>query len=1017
MLAVKNNTLEYNPPADAPQRLQAISIHHSVAVVAPAGSGKTSLLLARFLNALVSVGSPEEVLAITFTNDAANEIRERVIHQIKSAGDSINPVAPHEQHVRNIAVEVHKKDKELGWNLTTNPHRLRIMTIDAYCAKLVADMPVTTGIGGSIKPVDDPRHMYREAVLNTLSMATTSLPNSEASQCVIDVLSYVQYRYESLLAPMQDLLSKRDQWLLLGRSFNIEDANAFLTNYVHGACFDLKSELSRLDGESLIADISAASAFSSKLSFFADYKCLPNESNVEFYQRLTSFLLTGAGTIRKTFTVRDGIEGEGPSAPRIKEWAKSVSGHTALEAALQKIQGLPPAVYQGEDLEFVGSFFKFYELCIASLIEVFEHYSRCDFTEISLRAHIALGDDVVGYGDSMLREDRIAHLMVDEMQDTSYAQEVMLEKLVGAWVDDIDKKRTIAFYGDLQQSIYKFRGAEPGLFKKIWVEGVFAGIKLSPLSLTTNFRSGPGLVDHFNDVFSPLFTGKSDLFIEAQSYKESGTKIEYISYVENTFEEEAKTLVAMLKEKIEYNPLQSVAVLARNRSHFADVIKELRSEGIKYGGKDLVKMVDMDHVRPVLSLVDVLVNAHNRLAWIEIARSSLVGLTWHSINELMNVHANTDFMASLKTFASNDAFDSDQRTRAGHLINAFEEGVLSGDAIGLRVKRIWMALKGHLMVSEDQQVDINTVFRCISEHSCGAELVSYTRFTQRIKSLYSTSTGGQVMLMTFHGCKGLEFDHVFVLGLSRESRNHKPDIAEFDSFDGTVLIGGSKQKDSRLFKFIHQSKKQDSINEELRILYVALTRAKKALTVFCGSNDETGEPVAPKKSTMLSYIYERIAGRIQKPLEGTKQATLGVKAGDLSARSVIDVSECSVWKLPVQVGGSADLAQPTEEQGDLFNALPEPGDSVPVAPANEGALLADMLKASMNSKTDALATRLLPMLKNEKLATPESFVASHESFIKKYAYEMGVGQDSITVFIAHFTKVFSYQAKFATLPF
>ena len=1017
MILAKQQSLPYKPPADAIERIKAIDTKHSVAVVAPAGSGKTALLLSRFLNCLASASCPEEVLAITFTNDAANEIRERVIGQIKSAGESVEAVAPHEQHMRNLAQAVNNKDKELNWNLTTNPQRLRIMTIDAYCAKLVADMPISTGIGGSIKPVDDPRHMYREAVINALGMATDSNVGVETSDCIVNVLSYVQYRYESLLAPMQDLLSKRDQWLLLGRSFNLDDANTFLLNYVHGACEDVRSILSNLDGDSLVADIASASCFSDKIAFFAGYSSLPDASDVTFYERLTQFLLTGKGTLRKTFTKRDGIEGDGPAAPRIKEWAKSVAGNTVLEEALQKIQLLPPSEYANEDLEFVQSFFKFYELCIASLVEVFEHYSRCDFTEISLRAHIALGDDIEGYGDALLREDRISHLLVDEMQDTSYAQIVMIQKLVAAWADDQDKHRTLAFFADVQQSIYRFRGAESGLFKKIWMDGSFAGIPLTSLSLTTNFRSGHGLVQHFNDVFAPLFKGKSDLFVEAVSYKEADTSIEYIGYQENDFDAEAKLLVAMLKQKIESAPSQSIAVLARNRSHFAHVIRELRAEGIKYGGKDLVKMTDMDHVRPILSLVDVLVNANNRLAWTEIARSPLVGLNWHSINALMSVTADADFMSSLKAFALNESFDQGQRRRAGHLISAFEDGVVPGDAIGLRVKRIWMALKGHLMVTEEQQVDVNTVFKCINDHSAGSELISFTRFNQRIKSLYSTSTGGQVVLMTFHGCKGLEFDHVFVLGLSRESRNHQPDIAEFNSFDDTVLIAGSKQKDSRLFKFIHKSKKLESVNEELRILYVALTRARKGLSVLCGSYNECSELCEPKKSTMLSYIYSRVGALIEPAKPDLLQGTLEVKLSDLSRRVVIDETECSPWAPKSEEVSGSDEGGNDEEQHDLFSGQEDLPANPPAPVQNDEIALSGMLKASMNEKTKALAIRLLPLLKSHKMATPESFVADNEEFIKKYAYEMGVGQTSISAYIAHFTKMLRYQASLAILPF
>ena len=246
------NLNNYIAPNDMQQRLQAIDIDHSVAVIAPAGSGKTSLLLARLLNCLSVAERPEEVLAITFTNDAAAEIRERVLSQISGVGTFSNPVSPHEQYVHDLAVKVAKRDQDNNWNLLLNPQRLRIMTIDAYSGQLVNSMPVSTGVGGAIKPVDDPRFMYREAVINVLGMAEDISIDSSHRDAIVSVLGYTQYRYETLLAPMQDLLSKRDQWLLLGRGFNLESANKFLSEYVASQCFQAKAVLMSRGGSRLV---------------------------------------------------------------------------------------------------------------------------------------------------------------------------------------------------------------------------------------------------------------------------------------------------------------------------------------------------------------------------------------------------------------------------------------------------------------------------------------------------------------------------------------------------------------------------------------------------------------------------------------------------------------------------------------------------------------------------------------------------------------------------------------------
>ena len=121
---------------DAAAREAALDPGRSFIVQAPAGSGKTELLVRRFLKLLATVERPEEILAITFTRKAAAEMRKRVLEATPEA-------------------------KELG-------HRLRIQTIDALCASLTRQMPVLARFGAQPDLVEDARPHYREAALRTL---------------------------------------------------------------------------------------------------------------------------------------------------------------------------------------------------------------------------------------------------------------------------------------------------------------------------------------------------------------------------------------------------------------------------------------------------------------------------------------------------------------------------------------------------------------------------------------------------------------------------------------------------------------------------------------------------------------------------------------------------------------------------------------------------------------------------------------------------------------------------------
>src|SRR5678810_695318 len=114
---------------DREQRSRALDPARSFIVQAPAGSGKTELLIQRYLVLLARVERPEEIVAITFTRKAAAEMRKRVFEATPEA-------------------------KELG-------HRLRIQTIDALCASLTRQMPVLARFGAQPELVEDARPHYR----------------------------------------------------------------------------------------------------------------------------------------------------------------------------------------------------------------------------------------------------------------------------------------------------------------------------------------------------------------------------------------------------------------------------------------------------------------------------------------------------------------------------------------------------------------------------------------------------------------------------------------------------------------------------------------------------------------------------------------------------------------------------------------------------------------------------------------------------------------------------------------
>ncbi|HYL90243.1 MAG TPA: UvrD-helicase domain-containing protein, partial [Burkholderiales bacterium] len=126
--------------ADAAAREAALDVRRSFIVQAPAGSGKTELLVQRYVRLLSAVEKPEEVIAITFTIKAAAEMRSRVLSQLKNAAD-------------------------IG-------HRLRIQTIDAFCASLTRQMPVLSQFGAQPGIVEEADEHYADAAHRTIEELT-----------------------------------------------------------------------------------------------------------------------------------------------------------------------------------------------------------------------------------------------------------------------------------------------------------------------------------------------------------------------------------------------------------------------------------------------------------------------------------------------------------------------------------------------------------------------------------------------------------------------------------------------------------------------------------------------------------------------------------------------------------------------------------------------------------------------------------------------------------------------------
>jgi ATP-dependent helicase/nuclease subunit A len=196
---------------DLLQRKKALDPERSYIVQAPAGSGKTSILVQRYLRLLSAVDRPEAVLAMTFTRKAAAEMRDRVLDALNPPEPVLEPTS-YQRETRELAEAVLERDRALGWNLLTNTGRLQIQTIDSLCAFLVRQMPIGSGLGAAPEVIEHAEELYHDAARQTLKRMAEG--DAETQELFRRVALHFDNNLGMLEIHIVRMLEKREQWRL-----------------------------------------------------------------------------------------------------------------------------------------------------------------------------------------------------------------------------------------------------------------------------------------------------------------------------------------------------------------------------------------------------------------------------------------------------------------------------------------------------------------------------------------------------------------------------------------------------------------------------------------------------------------------------------------------------------------------------------------------------------------------------------------------------------------------------------
>ena len=846
---------------DAGARTRALDVTRSFVVQAPAGSGKTELLIQRYLALLARVERPERVLAITFTRKAAGEMRERVVRALVAARlGHDDALPPHERVTRRLARAVLAQDDAKGWNLVAHPSRLAVRTIDALAQAIALQAPLASGLPPSPRFTEAPTPLYVETVRAALHEAGADDPTWRS------LLEHQDNNADALAAFLAAMLARRDQWLELLRG----DAAGLRATLEAALAGEVEAELTLHAATLRSADLGALcrvaalaarhlgegdAALRDVLSACAARGAPPpiDVEHAEHWKAIARWLMTGGETLRKSAQRMPGIppvgEGEGrqqrsDQAKDVARWLASLAATPGVEGALVAIARLPPVRYDDDGWRSIASLLALLRPLAARLSTVFASAGEFDFAQGTLAALAALGtgDEPT---DLLLRLDlAVDHILVDEFQDTSYAHLDLLGRLMAGWSDG--DGRTLFAVGDPMQSIYGFRGAEVRAFVEAQRAGRIEGIAVEPLRLARNFRSQAGLVDWVNERFPAVLGSANDpwrgrvSFAAATPVKPRAPHEPCTVDFPRSAEDEAAQVVMRVREALQDGG--DVAVLVRSRAHLSRVLPALRAAGIAYDAVELDVLAERPAVRDVAALAHALVQPDDRLAWLAVLRAPWCGLALADLHAVVRAadRANAS-VAAIVSDPPADTLSADGHARLARVaaVVARAKADVPRASLAERVHDAWMALGGPATLDDPLDlVAVDDVVALIAAHERAGDLDDWNAFAQRLadeKLSPKPGEGARVQVMTMHKAKGLEFDAVILPGLASGRARHDPPFLRWRMRRDGLLIGLAKPQGGEhdgVYAYLKALADDEERAELARLAYVACTRAKGRLALI-----------------------------------------------------------------------------------------------------------------------------------------------------------------------------------------
>ncbi len=859
---------------DALARRYAVDPRHNVVLEASAGTGKTSVLVERYLNLLPEGVDPANILAITFTRKAAAEMRSRIVAELRASA-----ARGEIDRTRWRALRERLTDISIG-------------TIDAFCLSLLREFPLEADLEPGFGLADETEvpGLVAMALDRTLFAARRLAARDEDL-----ALLFVQIGEGRLRNGLGALLDRR---LVvpsaLARFLATAPPGLTVETASHRVLERIVRSLEGIEGglEPFVAHGPWADA---------SYRLLALDLS-----RLGEMVGRGGASIRRLldalrphFLTADGKPRARPAQKKTlfpSPAAYAVHG-AGVRAMAPQVAAILADHRRELNLIMARGVRALFAIALGEYRRALERRAVVDFAETLERA-IALLGQMDEFARSRYRlESRYHHVLVDEFQDTSRAQWELVALLIRSWgegaglVHEAAVPPSIFVVGDRKQSIYRFRDAEVRVLEE--AASFIGGLRTSGRPrrwIARSFRAVPPLLAFVNDVFDEVdkVPERTDAFRydDRDRFPLDGHTTDTADTGERAAGDPANVAIGLvlgsdprtcasivadevariLREETVRDRhtgvrrpavAGDVAILFRARESHREYEHALETRGIPAYVYKGLGFYEADEVQDVLALIRYLANPTSNLRAAAFLRSRFVRLSDPGLT-VMAPHIAASLRGAGPSAAAAALDEEDERvlarTREGlarwlplvdrippaELVDRIlDEGAYAYELADARETQAWENLKKlRALVRRLQNRGYATMTRVAAE---------LQRMSAGDESNAVIDAVEAVSLMTVHAAKGLEFPLVFVVHLERGAGGGTPAIrvAADDGHGGASVSVGTYQSES------DQDERAREREETKRLLYVAFTRARDRLYLSASARKGVFKPAAGSLGEVL----------------------------------------------------------------------------------------------------------------------------------------------------------------------